>query len=158
MLNRTPFVITGLLVAAGAMAPDIAVAQDDLAAQYRQCEQELHEASEAVGQAMAARDLDRFMAPFLEDAVQVNTLGEVFDGKAAVTDFYRAVMASNYTISFDLVSRVVDRCSSAIVVDRVEFTIPAAGIKLHAIDVAIWVRVQGQWRLRADTTTRIANP
>lgn len=158
MLKKTPFVITGLLVAAGAMAPDVAIAQDNLAAQHRQCEQELNEASEEIGYALAARDLDLFMAPFLEDAVQVNTLGEVFDGKAAITGFYRAVMASDYTISFHPVSKVIDKCSTAIVVDRVEFIIPAAGITLHAIDVAIWVRVQGQWRLRADTTTRIANP
>lgn len=158
MLKKTQFVVTGLLVAAGAMAPGIAIAQEDMAAQHRQCERELHEASEAVGHAFATRDLDRFMAPFLEDAVQVNTLGEVFNGKAAVTDFYRAVMANNYTFSFEVVSRIVDRCSSAIVVDRVEFAIPAAGVKVHAIDVAIWVRVRGQWRLRADTTTRIARP
>lgn len=157
MLKKTRFVAAGLLAAA-IMLPGIATAQADLAAQHRQCERELHEASEAVAQAFANRDLDRFMAPFLDDAVQVNTLGEVFEGKAAVTDFYRAVMAGNYTFAFDVVSKTVDRCSSATVVDRIEFAIPEAGIKLHAIDVAFWVRVRGQWRLRADTTTQVANP
>lgn len=158
MLKKTAFVITGLLLAAGAMAPGTAIAQDDLAAQHRQCELELTEASEEVGYALANRDLGLFMSAFLEDAVQVNTLGQVFNGKTAITGFYRAVMANYYTIAFHPIAKVVDKCATAIVVDRVEFVIPAAGITLHAIDVAIWVRVQGRWRLRADTTTQIASP
>jgi len=98
------------------------------------------------------------MAPFLDDAVQVNTLGEVFEGKPEITEFYRAVMANDYAFSSTLVAKTLDQCSSAIVADRVEFVIPAAGVVVHAIDVATWVRVRGQWKLSADTTTRIARP
>lgn len=156
MLKKTLIVATGLM--AVAMVPAIASAQSDTASEHRQCELELAEASEAVGQSFAARDLNSFMASFLDDAVQVNTLGQVFSGKPAVTDFYRAVMASNYIFTNQVLSTVVDGCKDAVVVDRVKFVIPAAGIELHAIDVAIWVRVNGEWKLRADTTTRIANP
>ena len=156
MLKKTLIVATGLMAAA--MVPAIASAQSDTAAEHRQCERELAEASEALGQSFAARDLDSFMSPFQDDAVQVNTLGQVFSGKPAVTDFYRAVMASNYTFSNQVLSTVIDGCKDAIVVDRVKFVIPAAGIEIHAIDVAIWVRVRGEWKLRADTTTRIASP
>lgn len=158
MLNKSQVLAAGLLISASVMAPNTAHAQQDVAAQHRQCEWELRDASDAVGQAFAARDLENFMAPFLDDAVQVNTLGQVFEGKAAVKDFYRAVMASNYTFSNVVVSRIVDGCSSAIVVDRVEFAIPGTSVKIQAIDVAIWVRVRGQWRLRGDTTTRVAGP
>jgi len=157
-LKDTQFVATSLLLAAGWMAPNLAHAQADIASQHRQCERELVTASESVGHAFATRDLERFMALFLDDAVQVNTLGEVFNGKPAVTEFYRAVMANNYTFSNVELSRQVNGCASAIVVDRVFFAIPGTSVQFYAIDVANWVRVHGQWRLRADTTTRIARP
>ena len=158
MFKDTQFAAASLLVIAGLTAPNLARAQSDIAAQHRQCERELVAASEAVGEAFAARDLQRFMAPFLDDAIQVNTLGEVFDGKPAVTEFYRAVMANNYTFSNIVLSRRVDGCNTATVVDRVVFAIPGTSVQFYAIDVASWIRVRGQWRLRADTTTRVARP
>ena len=156
MLNPRILAVPALIIAM--TATTTVSAQESLAEQHRRCAQELDQVSDALGYAFASRDLDTFMAAFLDDAVQVNTLGQVFAGKAQVESFYRAVMASDYRFSFVPVSKKVNQCSTAVVVDHVEFSIPSAGITLQAIDVATWVRVEGRWRLQADTTTRIATP
>ncbi|MGO1070375.1 YybH family protein [Lysobacter sp. CA199] len=159
MKRRTSMVAAGMTLALSALTPLTAAAQDPMAAQHRHCEREFERSSEALGDAFARRDLNRFMAGFAEDAVQINSLGQVLNGKPAITAFYRAVMANEYVFKRTLLAQTITpQCSSAVVVDRVEFTIPSAGITLHAIDVANWARVRGQWRLSADTTTPIANP
>lgn len=158
MKMRTSTAAMGMALALSGLIPLAASAQDPMAAQHRQCEHEFERSSEALGDAFARRDLNRFMAGFAEDAVQVNSLGQVLNGKPAITAFYRAVMANEYVFKRTLLAQTISQCASAVVVDRVEFTIPSAGITLHAIDVANWARVRGQWRLSADTTTPIADP
>lgn len=158
MKSRISMAAVGMTLALSGLTPLGAAAQDPMAAQHRHCEREFERTSEALGDAFARRDLNRFMAGFAEDAVQVNSLGQVLNGKPAITAFYRAVMANEYVFKRTLLAQTISQCSSAVVVDRIEFTIPSAGITLHAIDVANWARVRGQWRLSADTTTPIANP
>lgn len=158
MKRHTAMTAAGLTLALFGTTPLTAAAQDLSAAQHRHCEREFERASEALGDAFARRDLNRFMAGFAEDAIQINSLGQVLNGKPAITAFYRAVMAGEYVFKRTLLAQTISQCSSAVVVDRIEFTIPSAGITLHAIDVANWARVRGQWRLSADTTTPIANP
>lgn len=158
MKSRTSMAAAGMTLALSGLIPLAAMAQDPMAAQHRHCEREFERASEGLGDAFARRDLNRFMAGFAEDAVQVNSLGQVLNGKPAITAFYRAVMANEYVFKRTLLAQTISQCSSAVVVDRIEFTIPSAGITLHAIDVANWAKVRGQWRLSADTTTPIVNP
>ncbi|MGH8079513.1 MAG: YybH family protein [Lysobacter sp.] len=158
MKIRTSTAVASMSLALGGLIPLIAVAQESTVAQNRHCEREFERKSEALGDAFARRDLNRFMAGFADDAIQVNSLGQVLNGKPAITAFYSAVMANEYVFKRTLLAQTISQCSSAVVVDRVEFTIPSAGVTLHAIDVANWARVRGQWRLSADTTTPIANP
>ncbi|MEH6418144.1 YybH family protein [Pseudomonas sp. CGJS7] len=158
MKTRTCMAAACTMFALSASIPSIASAQQSLTAQHRHCQREFERTSEALGDAFARRDLTRFMAGFADDAIQINSLGQVLNGKPAIEAFYRAVMASNYTFKRTLLAQTINQCSSAVVVDRIEFTIPSAGITLHAIDVANWARERGQWRLSADTTTPIANP
>ncbi|MGO4780214.1 hypothetical protein AB4084_32550, partial [Lysobacter sp. 2RAB21] len=65
----------GMTLALSGLIPLAAMAQDPMAAQHRHCEREFERASEGLGDAFARRDLNRFMAGFAEDAVQVNSLG-----------------------------------------------------------------------------------
>ncbi|WP_363796742.1 nuclear transport factor 2 family protein [Lysobacter firmicutimachus] len=157
MTSGTALRLTALSLA---LAPLTGLAQTAAVetAQHRHCLRDLERVSEATGRAFEQRDLDAFMASFADDAIQVNTRGQLFQGKPAIAAFYRAVMAGNYTFKRTLLSQQVNGCSSAIVADRIEFALPEAGIVLHGIDVANWVRKHGRWQLAADTTTQIAQP
>ncbi|MEP7043477.1 MAG: DUF4440 domain-containing protein [Dokdonella sp.] len=137
------------------LAPDAAATKDAADARTRPCERELEQATLELEQIFVRRDLDAFMAPFLDNAVQVVGTGQVLDGKPAITAFYRAVMANEFTFKRTITAQRFEQCSSAIVVDHIEFT-TSAGVTSQAIDVANWVRVGGKWRLISDTTTPIA--
>lgn len=135
----------------GAATPAIAAsAASD--ADHRRCKSELERATLTLEQTFVRRDIDAFMAPFLDDALQVTGSGQVLDGKPAITAFYKAVMAHPFTFKRTLLSQKIDGCSSAIVADRIEFT-TEAGATSSAIDVANWIHVKGEWRLITDTTT-----
>lgn len=87
MKIRTSTAVASMSLALGGLIPLIAVAQESTVAQNRHCEREFERKSEALGDAFARRDLNRFMAGFADDAIQVNSLGQVLNGKPAITAF-----------------------------------------------------------------------
>ena len=143
-----------VLAFAAAAAPAISAhAAADV--DHRRCQADLERATQVLEASFVRRDIDAFMAPFLDDALQVTGTGHVLDGKPAIAAFYAAVIAHPFTFKRTLLSQKMQGCASAIVADRIEFT-TAAGATSQAIDVANWVRVNGAWRLLTDATTPIA--
>jgi uncharacterized protein (TIGR02246 family) len=156
IVKRARLLAASLLVVTGVLAPPSAAVADGGASDADQpCAQRLEAAIHDFDAAFIARDFDGFMAWILDDAVQINSVGEVFDGKAAIAGFTRAVMANEYTFTASPITRKLHKCESAIDVADTVFAIPSRPLTLHLIDTVGWVRVDGQWRVTLIQNTEI---
>jgi uncharacterized protein (TIGR02246 family) len=111
------------------------------------CAEELDAAIAAFDAAFAARDFDTYMAFYVDDAVQVDSQGNVYDGKEAIAGFVSAVMRNAYTFEAEVLSVTRTQCRAASVVEDSVFAVPAANFELRLIDGVSWVREQGQWKV-----------
>jgi uncharacterized protein (TIGR02246 family) len=119
------------------------------------CDEGLEQTSHAFDQAFVERDFDTFMSFIADDAVQVDFLGNVYDGKEAIAAFTRAVMANEYTFSHSLIAQTIRPCSSATVLQDTVFGIPTRSVSVRLLDAVNWARVDGEWQVVMIQNTEI---
>jgi ketosteroid isomerase-like protein len=145
----TALAATGTLAAlpASAAAPDTAADRGRNA----HCARELAAANAGFDAAFFARDLDRFIDFYADDATIIYFNGTHPYTKEQARANNEALFKLDFTASFEVIKTSVQDCRSGQVIEDGHFTLN--GVTSHFLIGLSWVREHGRWKVAIDQGT-----
>lgn len=120
------------------------------------CEREFDETVHDFDETFLARDLDRFMPYYHEDATSVGTNGVVKYTKSELETGFRNLFSyADLTAEFPVLKKSIVDCRTAVLVIDFTLRVPSLELVQHFVNTLTWVRDDGRWQVLAGISTAI---
>jgi len=120
------------------------------------CEREFDETVHSFDETFLARDLERFMPYYHEDATSVGTNGTVRYTKSALETGFRNLFSyEDLTADFPVLKKTIVDCHTAVLVIDFHLAVPSLELEQHFVNTLTWVRDDGRWQVLAGISTAI---
>jgi ketosteroid isomerase-like protein len=117
------------------------------------CARELTAANEAFDAAFFARDVNRFIDFYADDATIIYFNGTHPYTKEEARANSTALFKLDFTASFDVLKTTVQGCDSGQVIEDAHFSLD--GVTSHFLVGLSWAREHGRWRVQIDQGTAL---
>ena len=120
------------------------------------CTRLVNDAQTGLDRAFEARDLDKMMSFYDNDATLINTFGGLRAGRDAIRTAFAGLFSSPFLSTVTTTRTVVKDCNTAEVVQDFLLTDPSDGSSLHFINNITWTFEQFHWKVLFDQSTKLS--
>jgi ketosteroid isomerase-like protein len=119
------------------------------------CTRLLNDSAAGLDRAFNARDLDKLIGYYDNDATLINPFGALRAGKDAIKTAFGGLFSSPFNSTVTTLRTVVKDCKTAEVVQDFLLEDPSDGSKLHFINSISWTFEQFHWKVLVDQSTNL---
>jgi ketosteroid isomerase-like protein len=117
------------------------------------CERQFNDTVQRFDEAFLAKELDKFVSFYGNDATIVSTAGRIFDTKEEIRANFAGLFALDFIATFSTIRQVVRGCTAGTVVSDFVLEIPSANVRVHFVNTITFTRQHGRWRVLLDQST-----